>query len=113
MSQSLRALPPVALLGVAVFVVPFIADDYWFSAVLIPFLVLSLGGLGLNLLTGYAGQLSLGSAAFMATGAFAAYNFQLRVAGLPLLGSFVLGGVTAAALGVIFGCPACASRAST
>ena len=43
--------------------------------------------LGLNLLTGYCGQLSLGSAAFMAVGAFAAYNFDLRVAGLPLLAS--------------------------
>ena len=62
-------------------VVPAIGNDYWFSAILIPFLVLSLAGLGLNLLTGYAGQLSLGSAAFMAVGAFAAYNFLLRVPG--------------------------------
>jgi len=105
MAGLLRALPLVALLGVALGVVPFLADDYWFSAILIPFLVLSLAGLGLNLLTGYAGQLSLGSAAFMATGAFAAYNFQLRVAGLPLLASFVLGGLTAAALGALFGLP--------
>jgi len=96
----------VALLLVLAFaVVPFVADDYWFSAILIPFLVLSLAGLGLNILTGYAGQLSLGSAAFMAVGAFAAYNFQLRVPGLPLLASFLLGGLTAAAIGVLFGLP--------
>lgn len=94
-----------ALLGFAFVVVPFIGNDYWFSAILIPFLVLSLAGLGLNLLTGYAGQLSLGSAAFMAVGAFAAYNFQVRIEGLPLLLSFGLGGVMAALIGVVFGLP--------
>ncbi|MCB5187486.1 branched-chain amino acid ABC transporter permease [Methylobacillus caricis] len=93
------------LLGFAFAVVPFIGNDYWFSAILIPFLVLSLAGLGLNLLTGYAGQISLGSAAFMAVGAFAAYNFQLRIEGMPLLLSFVLGGFTAAMVGVVFGLP--------
>jgi len=86
-------------------VVPFVADDYLFSAILIPFLTLSLAGLGLNILTGYAGQLSLGSAAFMAAGAFAAYNFQLRIPGLPLLLSFILGGLTASLIGVVFGLP--------
>ncbi len=92
-------------LAFAFIVVPVIGNDYWFSAVLIPFLVLSLAGLGLNLLTGYAGQLSLGSAAFMAVGAFAAYNFHLRIEGLPFLISFFLGGLVAAAVGVIFGLP--------
>ncbi len=102
---SQRAWAVVALLVFAFVGVPQLADDYWYSAILIPLLVLSLAGLGLNLLTGYAGQLSLGSAAFMAVGAFAAYNFQLRVPGLPLLVSIVLGGVTAAAVGVFFGLP--------
>ena len=86
-------------------VVPLLGNDYLFSAILIPFLTFALAGLGLNILTGYAGQLSLGSAAFMATGAFAAYNFQLRIPGLPLLASFTLGGLTAAAIGVVFGLP--------
>ena len=94
-----------ALLAFSVVVVPFIGNDYWFSAILIPFLVLSLAGLGLNLLTGYAGQLSLGSAAFMAAGAFAAYNFNLRIEGLPLLVSFGLGGLVAALLSIVFGVP--------
>ena len=94
-----------ALLAAAFLVVPFVGNDYWFSAVLIPFLVLSLAGVGLNLLTGYAGQLSLGSAAFMAVGAFATYNFQLRVPGIPLLASIALGGLSAAAVGVVFGLP--------
>ncbi|SDB66461.1 branched-chain amino acid ABC transporter permease [Pseudomonas sp. NFACC13-1] len=94
-----------ALLLFAFVVVPWLGNDYWFSAILIPFLVLSLAGLGLNLLTGYAGQLSLGSAAFMAVGAFATYNLEIRVAGLPLLASIALGGLTAALVAVLFGLP--------
>jgi branched-chain amino acid transport system permease protein len=76
-----------------------------FSAILIPFLIFSLAALGLNILTGYAGQLSLGSAAFMAVGAFASYNFMLRVPDIPLLLAFALGGLCAAALGIVFGLP--------
>jgi branched-chain amino acid transport system permease protein len=86
-------------------VVPLVGNDYWFSAILIPFLVLSLAGLGLNLLTGYAGQLSLGSAAFMSVGAFAAYNVLLRVPHVPLLLAFGVGGAVAAVVGVLFGLP--------
>lgn len=85
--------------------VPAFASPYWLDAILIPFLALALAGVGLNLLTGYAGQLSLGTAAFMAVGAFAAYNFNLRVSGLPLLGSFVLGGLSATVVGLAFGLP--------
>jgi branched-chain amino acid transport system permease protein len=82
-----------------------LANEYWLSAILIPFLVLALAGLGLNILVGYTGQLSLGSAAFMAVGAFATYNFALRVPHLPLLAAIALGGVTAALVGVGFGLP--------
>ena len=86
-------------------VVPLVASPYIFSAILIPFLILSLAALGLNILTGYAGQLSLGSAAFMAVGAFASYNFVLRVPGISLLLAFVGGGLSAAAVGILFGLP--------
>jgi branched-chain amino acid transport system permease protein len=64
-----------------------------------------LAALGLNLLTGYAGQLSLGTAAFMAVGAFMSYNFILRIPGIPLLLAFAGGGITAAAVGILFGLP--------
>jgi branched-chain amino acid transport system permease protein len=67
--------------------------------------VFALAAIGLNILTGYAGQLSLGSAAFMAVGAVAAYNLELRVPGLPLLVSFTLAGLIAALVGVAFGLP--------
>ncbi|MCC7549808.1 MAG: branched-chain amino acid ABC transporter permease [Burkholderiales bacterium] len=95
----------IVLLAIAYLAVPVVANDYWFNAILIPFLVFALAALGLNILTGYAGQLSLGSAAFMAVGAVAAYNFELRVPGMPLLASFALAGLCAAAVGVLFGLP--------
>src|SRR5881275_361216 len=94
-----------ALLLVAFVAVPLFGDQYWLSAILVPFLIFALAALGLNILTGYAGQLSLGSAAFMAVGAFAAYNFVLRVPGMPLLLAFVLAGCCAALVGIVFGLP--------
>ena len=94
-----------AILAVAFFIVPFSVSDYWFTAILIPFLILALAALGLNILTGYTGQLSLGTAGFMAVGAFAAYNFMLRVPGMPVLVAFVLAGLTAALVGLLFGLP--------
>ena len=81
-----------AILFVAYGLIPALGTSYLFEAILLPFLALSLAALGLNILTGYAGQLSLGSAAFMAVGAFAAYNFNLRVPGLPLIVSLLARG---------------------
>ncbi|CUX68354.1 MULTISPECIES: branched-chain amino acid ABC transporter permease [Agrobacterium] len=100
-----RQLAPIAIVAGAYLVVPFIGSTYLFEAILLPFLALSLAGVGLNLLTGYAGQVSLGSAAFMAVGAFAAYNFNLRVDGLPLIVSILLAGLSAAVIGIVFGLP--------
>jgi len=94
-----------ALLLVAFIAVPFLASEYWLKAILIPFLIFSLAALGLNILTGYAGQLSLGTAGFMAVGAFAAYNFELRVEWMPILVSWALGGLAAALVGILFGLP--------
>ncbi len=100
-----RALLWLGLAALAFGVIPAIGNDYWFSAILIPFLVLALAGLGLNVLTGYAGQLSLGSSAFMAVGAFGAYNALLRIPGLPLPVGLAIGGIAAALVGVVFGLP--------
>jgi branched-chain amino acid transport system permease protein len=96
---------PIGFLALAYGVLPVIGSSYLFEAILTPFLALSLAAVGLNILTGYAGQLSLGTAAFMAVGAFAAYNFNLRAEGLPLLVSIFLGGISAAAIGIVFGLP--------
>jgi branched-chain amino acid transport system permease protein len=93
-----------AVAALVVFVgVPLVANDYWLNAILVPFLILSLAGLGLNLLMGYAGQASLGTGGFMLVGAYATYNLLLRLPGLPLPVSLILGGVIAGLVGLAAG----------
>ena len=86
-------------------VVPLVGNDYWLNSLIIPTIVMGLAGVGLNLLTGYAGLVSLGSAAFMSIGAFSTYNLLLRVPGLPLPAALIVAGLIAAAAGVLFGLP--------
>lgn len=93
------------LLACAFGLVPALASDYWFTNILIPFLIFSLAAIGVNILVGYCGQISLGSGAFMAVGAYAAYNFCVRVEGMPLVLALVLGGVCAMLFGILFGLP--------
>jgi branched-chain amino acid transport system permease protein len=95
----------LALLAFAFLVVPFAASDYLFLSIVIPFLILTLAAIGLNLLVGYCGQISIGHAAFMAVGAYAAYNLVLRVPQLNFLLVLVLAGLIAAAVGMVFGVP--------
>ena len=86
--------------------VPLLASDYMFRAILIPFLIMSLAALGVNILVGYCGQISLGSGAFMAVGAYGAYNFFVRIPGMPLIPALILlGGLCATAFGILFGLP--------
>ena len=97
-------------------------NDYMLRAILIPFLILALGAIGLNVLVGYCGQISLGAGAFMAIGAYGAYKFttgvhilvpwpldwlgtQIAIAPLPVLPSILLGGLMSALVGVLFGIP--------
>jgi branched-chain amino acid transport system permease protein len=94
-----------ALMAVAFVLIPAVGNQYWLGAILTPFLIFALATLGLNILTGYAGQLSLGTAAFMAVGAFMAYNFVLRMPWLGVIPSFILAGLCAAAVGIAFGLP--------
>jgi branched-chain amino acid transport system permease protein len=93
------------LLAFTVVGVPLLADEYLFRAILIPFLILSLAALGLNILVGYCGQISLGAGASMAVGAYAAYNLMIRVDGMPMIVAILLGGLFATFFGVLFGIP--------
>jgi branched-chain amino acid transport system permease protein len=96
----------VALAALAAFVaVPLVASEYWLQAILIPFLVYALAALGLNLLTGYAGQLSLGTGGFMAVGAYAAFKLTTAFPGLNIFVVFLLAGLVAAGVGLVFGMP--------
>jgi branched-chain amino acid transport system permease protein len=104
--SNLRILAVIATLLVLFVAVPLGASDYWLSSVIIPTLVMGLAGISLNLLMGYAGLVSLGSAAFMSIGAFTAYNLILRAPILPLPVALVISGLVAAAAGIVFGLPA-------
>jgi branched-chain amino acid transport system permease protein len=95
----------LAFLAAALVVVPLAAPEYLFRAILIPFLILSLAALGLNILVGYCGQISLGTGGFMAVGAYAAYNLLVRIDGMPPVAAILLGGVFSMAVGVLFGIP--------
>ncbi|MFG1174609.1 branched-chain amino acid ABC transporter permease [Erwiniaceae bacterium CAU 1747] len=104
--RSLPRLPMgrIILLAVGFILLPLVGNEYLFDAVLTPFLALSLAALGLNVLSGYTGQISLGSAAFMAIGAYAALNLIGRL-DLPLPLVLLLAGSISAILGLIFGLP--------
>lgn len=93
-----------AVLLVAAVLVPLVATEYWLKAILIPTLIFGLSALGLNFVTGYAGLISLGQAAFMAIGAYVGVIAYGRY-GVPLLPSILLGGATAAVIGAIVGTP--------
>ena len=92
------------MLVLAFLVIPFTASDYWLSSIMLPFYCFSLAALGLNFLTGYAGQISLGHAAFMAVGAYASLILYSRYH-VPLLLSILGGGIISSAVGAIFGIP--------
>ena len=85
--------------------VPLLADEYMLRAILIPFCILSLAAVGVNILVGYCGQISLGSGGFMAVGAYAAYNAFVRIDGMPLIVALLVGGFFATLVGIVFGIP--------
>ncbi len=96
----------LAAIAFGFLVVPFFASQYLLTEILIPFLILSLAAIGLNILVGYCGQVSLGTGGFMAVGAYAAYNLWLRVPEINnLVVVFLFGGLMAAAVGIVFGLP--------
>jgi len=93
------------VLVLAYAVIPFIANEYWFQAILIPFFIYALAAIGLNILTGYAGQVSLGTGAFMAVGAYATYKMTTAFPELNIVFVFIFAGFWAAAVGMVFGIP--------
>jgi branched-chain amino acid transport system permease protein len=93
------------ILALAFVAVPLAVADFWISVVLIPILVFSLAAIGLNLLTGYAGQISLGTGAFMGVGAYACYKLTTIFPEANIIVLIVASGFAAAALGALFGLP--------
>ncbi len=95
----------IAGLVVVAVVAPAIASDYLLRAVLIPLVILGLAAIGVNVLVGFCGQISLGTGAFMAVGAYRAFNVLTRVSGMPVVVAILCGGLVAALVGVAFGIP--------
>jgi ABC-type sugar transport system permease subunit len=93
------------IMAIALVAVPLLANEFVLSAIAIPFLVLALATIGLNVLTGYAGQLSLGTGGFMGVGAYACYMLVTLFPDVNVLILVLLWGLAAAAAGVVFGLP--------
>lgn len=93
------------VLAVAFLVVPFVITDYLASALLLPFLIYSIAAIGLNILTGYCGQVSLGTGGFMAVGAYACYKLMTGFPDVNILIHIMLAGGITALVGTAFGLP--------
>ena len=93
------------ILAVAFLVIPFVITDYWANSVLVPFLIYAIAALGLNILVGYAGQVSLGTGGFMAVGAYALYKLTTAFPEIPVLIHIGIAGLITAGVGVLFGLP--------
>jgi branched-chain amino acid transport system permease protein len=106
-----------AVLFIAFAIIPFMLNDYWVNAVFMPFLIYAIAAIGLNILVGYCGQVSLGTGGFMAVGAYSCYKFMTGVDiwwggelvfQLPQFNIFfsvLMGGVMTAIVGLLFGLP--------
>jgi branched-chain amino acid transport system permease protein len=95
----------IAVLLFAFVVIPLASNEYWLRTLLTPFLIFALAAIGLNLLTGYAGQVSLGTGGFMGVGAYAAYNISIWLPWLNIIVVLALAGLAAAGMGILFGLP--------
>jgi branched-chain amino acid transport system permease protein len=93
------------ILAVAFVGVPLVASDFVLSVVMVPLLIFALAAIGLNILTGYTGLLSLGTGGFMGVGAFACYKLTTVFPDLNIIVCILLSGLVASAVGVVFGLP--------
>jgi branched-chain amino acid transport system permease protein len=94
----------IVMLFVAFVIVPLFASEYLMMNIIVPFYCFALSAFGLNVLAGFAGQVSIGHAAFMAVGAYSSFIMYGRY-GVPLIPSIIGGGVVASIVGTFFGLP--------
>ncbi|UWQ91155.1 branched-chain amino acid ABC transporter permease [Aliisedimentitalea scapharcae] len=94
-----------AVMAFAFLVVPFIINDYWANAILLPFLIYAIAAIGLNILVGYCGQVSLGTGGFMAVGAYACYKLMTGFPEVSMLVHVLISGGITAIVCVAFGLP--------
>ncbi len=94
-----------AVLAVAIGIIPFFIDSYWEKSILLPFMIWAIAALGLNILTGYCGQVSLGTGGFMAVGAYACYKLMTAFPELNIFFVVLMSGGVTAMVGIAFGLP--------
>ena len=94
-----------AVLLIAFAIIPFLLNDYWVNAIFLPFLIYSIAAIGLNILTGYCGQVSLGTGGFMAVGAYATYKLMTAFPEVSMVVHILIAGGITAFVGVLFGLP--------
>ena len=87
---------------------PFALSQYWLS-ILIQIGYFAIAAVGLNILVGFTGQISIGHAAFFGFGAFTSAYLSTK-AGLPAFFAIPLAGVVTALVGLVFGLPAVYQR---
>jgi len=96
----------LALILFAAFVLlPLSASDFFLSVVMVPFLIFALAAIGLNILTGYTGLLSLGTGGFMGVGAFACYKLTTLFPDVNIVIWILASGLFASGVGILFGLP--------
>jgi branched-chain amino acid transport system permease protein len=93
------------ILIVAALVIPLFGSGFLLNVVIIPFLIFALASIGLNILVGYTGLLSLGTAGFMGVGAYACYKLTSAFPGVNIVVWVLASGFFASAVGVLFGLP--------
>ena len=94
-----------AVMFAAFAIIPFMVNDYWVNAIFLPFLIYSIAAIGLNILVGYCGQVSLGTGGFMAVGAYAVYKLMTAFPDVNIVFHIVAAGGITAMVGVLFGLP--------
>ena len=98
----------IAIVGILIVffvVIPLIINQYWLNAIMLPFLIYALAAIGLNILTGYCGQVSLGTGGFMAVGAFSVFKLMTTFPELGFIPLVIISGLITAAVGTVFGLP--------
>jgi len=101
--QNLWVKTWLVILILLMIILPFIMNRYQLS-ILNEMGIATIGALGLNLLIGYTGQISLGHGAFVAIGAYTSGLLTGKL-GIPFIISLPLSGLMAALLGLIVGIP--------
>lgn len=93
------------VLFIAFALIPFLINSYWVKAIFLPFLIYSIAAIGLNILVGYCGQVSLGTGGFMAVGAYAVYKLMTAFPEVSILFHVLIAGAITSVVGVLFGLP--------